>query len=644
MTVHDVTASVIAYGSLMLVHATALALITFVLSRTVLRRCRPSIHVWLWLIVLVKFVCPPIFPGDVTLSGWLANAWPAVVSAVQMESDSRMDFDAPVAAGPPASISAVAAPASQMGRWGWREVLVAAYLAGLMVAVGRWGIARRRHRHLLARIRPAPQRIVEYVASLGRRIGLLSRVCVRLTTDDSGPWVSGFWQPVLVLPMNLLRPTDGRSRDAIILHELAHIRRGDLLVRGIENLLRVVFFFWPPVWWVCRRIERYSEMACDQWALLASRIAPDVYADSLLRMARRRLNRGFDLTAAVALISNGRTLEERITMILNSQSMAPRYRWQIAAIMVAWGLFALAGGATATPQDKPDDRPVPHSGQPRPGGPPNIDMDQPVAPERARQLLEQYGEEGIDANADGVLTRREVMDFYRKKGLPMGGRPGGPGPGPGGPPDERRFAGRPGEGPADMILFFERFLRIESGNIDRERLLEQHPAADADKDGKLSDEELARALDFARDLALRRLLQIAPDADADKNGRLSDEEVATFKERTLARLSQRILYSDAKADKDGDGKLSAEEFLAFRDEQRARQRQMMLERHPEADTDRDGKLSDAEMRALEQKMREQWSRDRGPENGPRRPLPGERQDEGQRPPDDRPGEPPRPRP
>lgn len=636
MNFHWMTEPVVWYGALMVGHATVLALLTAVVSRTVLRRCRPAVHAVLWLIVLIKFACPPVFPGDMTLSGWLVSAWPTVMTGAGSEGDARMDLGGSVAASDAVRSASSVASASWLGSWGWRETALALYVLGLCAALFRWLLARRRLQSHLARTQPAPVRVVDHVASLCRRIGLLASVPVRLTAERTGPWVSGFWRPVLVLPVEMFRSVEGVTRDAMIIHELAHIRRGDLLVRALENLLRVVLYFWPPVWWVCRRIERYSEMACDQWALLASRIAPDVYADTLLSMARCRTDRESGLATAVALVSNGRTLEERITMILNTRSTAPRYRWQIAAVMMAWCLFALAGGATGTPQTPPDDKPAPRTDQPRPGGPPSGDLDQPVMPERAKQLLEQYGEEGIDANADGTLTRREVMDFFKKKGLPMPGRPGGPGQGrpgqgPGGPPGEGRFGGgRPGEGPGELLTLFEHFLRIETGNVDREHVIDIYPAADTDKDGKLSDAELAKALEFAHDAAVHRILQAAPDTD--KDGKLSDAELTTFKETTLARIGQRVLQANPKADSDGDGKLSAAEFLAYRDEQRAKQRQMMLERHPEADTDKDGKLSEAEMRAFEQKMREQAPHGRdGADDGPHRPLPGERNDQGDKP-------------
>src|SRR5712671_1548874 len=65
---------VIHYGALTLIHGTVLALITWLLSATILRRSRPAFQAALWTIVLLKFLLPPVLPGEIALSDWLAEA------------------------------------------------------------------------------------------------------------------------------------------------------------------------------------------------------------------------------------------------------------------------------------------------------------------------------------------------------------------------------------------------------------------------------------------------------------------------------------------------------------------------------------------------------------------------------------------
>lgn len=61
------------YGGLMLLHATILALVTWLLTLTVFRKTRPAFRAALWIIVLTKFLIPPILPGDIALSSWVSR-------------------------------------------------------------------------------------------------------------------------------------------------------------------------------------------------------------------------------------------------------------------------------------------------------------------------------------------------------------------------------------------------------------------------------------------------------------------------------------------------------------------------------------------------------------------------------------------
>lgn len=627
-----------------LCYGTVLAGATWLLCGTVLRRWRSSWLAALWVVVLLRFAVPPVLPGSATLAGLLRRPVESATAALTDE-DVAASSDVLVlhsgdsipgkGVGGAAGVGerAVAPAPGVKDQRVWWAVAVLMYAAGVLYSVLRW---QRRRQRLVGWLREQPVAeapLGRRVESLAQRIGLRRLPEVRVTEEPVSPFVTGLVRPVVVLPREALRHAAPAAADAMILHELAHLRRGDVLIRALENLLRTVFFFWPPLWWVCRQIERHGEMACDQLALRASGVCAADYAACLLNVVRGQSERRPVVASAVAFARDGRVLEERFKMILHEKTMLKRTTWLMAPVVAAWAVFALGGGAVRA-QEKKEGAPADDAPPQRPAARAPMDLDQPVPAERAKALLEQYGEEGIDANADGALTRREVFEFYRKKGLPLPGRPGegGPGGGPG------RFGpGRPGpDGPFQMLEAFERLLRLESGKVAAERILHAFPRADRDQNGQLSEEEMKAALDRLRQQALERLLEIQPQVDADKDGRISDEEFVAFKEATLARLAERVFATQPEADQDRDGKFSEEEFLAWREAQAARQREEMLKRHPDADTNGDGKLGDEEFRAASEKYRGEMMRGPGGPGGPgprrpgvegagdpRRPLPGE---------------------
>jgi Ca2+-binding EF-hand superfamily protein len=244
--------------------------------------------------------------------------------------------------------------------------------------------------------------------------------------------------------------------------------------------------------------------------------------------------------------------------------------------------------------------------------------DKPIPEKKQTQLLERYGDDGIDADGDGVLTRGEVTTFFkenpdlrhsRREGMRGDRRGGGKrgergafGPGHGG--DFER-GGRPGRGARGGPLhgLLQELDKLDPEKLPERNILDRRPRLDADKDGELSAEEWATFVEKRRGQLLGKLLKMAPEIDTDGNGEVSDEELQVFKAAKEAEHRARILERHPEADLDGNKELSAEEFEAFQAQQRADRLQKLFERHPELDTDGDGVLSMEEARSFDRGRR-----------------------------------------
>lgn len=90
-SIQAVIDGVIHYGALTLIHGTVLALITWLLSATLLRRSRPAVQAALWTIVLLKFLLPPVLPGEMALSGWIAEAATSVTVTQRGNTESSSE-------------------------------------------------------------------------------------------------------------------------------------------------------------------------------------------------------------------------------------------------------------------------------------------------------------------------------------------------------------------------------------------------------------------------------------------------------------------------------------------------------------------------------------------------------------------------
>src|SRR5579872_3053245 len=99
------------------------------------------------------------------------------------------------------------------------------------------------------------------------------------------PGIAGFLRPVLVLPANLLEHLSPRQLDAVLAHELCHVRRRDNLFAAIHMAVEAIFWFHPLVWWTGSRLVEERELACDE-EVLRMGCEPADYVEGILKVCR----------------------------------------------------------------------------------------------------------------------------------------------------------------------------------------------------------------------------------------------------------------------------------------------------------------------------------------------------------------------
>ena len=110
---------------------------------------------------------------------------------------------------------------------------------------------------------------------------------VMIIDDEGSPFVCGLWRPSLVLPRGLTRSLDLESLRSVLLHELAHIRRRDLLWDWIPAIARLLYFFHPAAHFIVCRARLERELACDQTAMVLTGLGAAGYASTLVEIVSR---------------------------------------------------------------------------------------------------------------------------------------------------------------------------------------------------------------------------------------------------------------------------------------------------------------------------------------------------------------------
>src|SRR5438034_1254740 len=256
---------------------------------------------------------------------------------------------APTAAAPVAArIRAALEPALPWVVLAWFGGVVA---LSLRLASG-WLVTRQLHSVGTSAV---PDACREAVARLAARLRISRAVRVLESAVVQVPAVIGWLRPVVLLPASALTGLTPLQLDALLAHELAHVRRYDYVVNLIQSVIETLLFYHPAVWWVSRSVREEREHCCDD---LAVRVCGDAhfYATALLGMERLRV-----ATPAFAMAAAGGSLMARVRrLVAPAQTEFPRSTAGVVAVSLALGGGAhLATGAVA--QGNGPAHPAPHA-------------------------------------------------------------------------------------------------------------------------------------------------------------------------------------------------------------------------------------------------------------------------------------------
>jgi beta-lactamase regulating signal transducer with metallopeptidase domain len=227
----------------------------------------------------------------------------------------------------------------------WALVLVGAWgviaLALLTrVATGLWRVAELRRSCIAVDLKTVDPTVSSLIEEFGPR-----KVELCTSSRLQVPTAIGFFRPAVVLPEWALKEFSADELKAVVLHELAHLRRRDDWTNLLQKVLRAVFFFHPAVWWVENRMTLEREMACDEQVLERMGNARE-YAQCLVSMAEKSFMRR-TLALAQAAVSRVRHTSLRVAQILSvgqgASTTQSRRGW-----MPATGLVAVVAAGMAS--------------------------------------------------------------------------------------------------------------------------------------------------------------------------------------------------------------------------------------------------------------------------------------------------------
>lgn len=212
----------------------------------------------------------------------------------------------------------------------------------LVRLIGGWWMLRRLDHQQSS---PLPDSWLQRAESIRVALGIRREITIRLIENMGVPCTARVWRPIVWLPVSILTQMTPDQIEALLAHELAHIRRFDWIWNGMQCVVEAVLFYHPAIWWLNRRIRQERENACDDLAVAVCGDAI-VLAEALASLERTRLSRH-----TFALSVDGGSLMQRITRLISPDTPV-RIRWGVPigllALLLSGVLLAAQVTSTAT--------------------------------------------------------------------------------------------------------------------------------------------------------------------------------------------------------------------------------------------------------------------------------------------------------
>jgi hypothetical protein len=149
------------------------------------------------------------------------------------------------------------------------------------------------------------------------QMGAKGKVGLKVSANTASPAVCGLFRPVILVPENLA-PTLGSSHlRPVLMHELAHIKRGDLWINLVQTILQIIYFYNPLLWLANAVIRRIREQAVDEAVLVAMGANAPQYPQTLVDVAKLAFNRPVLSLRLIGVVESKSALKGRIERMLN---------------------------------------------------------------------------------------------------------------------------------------------------------------------------------------------------------------------------------------------------------------------------------------------------------------------------------------
>ena len=333
----------------MLIQSGFLVVILLLADLLLRKKVRAVFRYWIWMLVLVKLLLPTSLSSPVSVGRWFGDELAYVDVTPAPAAEPKVDIaPTPVAEAPPVidirrvetttrtpavaaveptarplepaaaePISPLSSPASPATPLSWQGAAFLSWLAVLM-AMALLLLQRALFvRRLVAQAGKANRPMTEVLGHCCQRMAVKRRIDLRISASATSPAVCGLSNPVILVPKNLAPGLSSGELRVVLLHELAHIKRGDLWVNLAQTILQIFYFYNPLLWLAGAMIRRVREQAVNEMVLVAMGEKARQYPQTLVNVAKMAFKRPALSLRLIGVVESKSALTCRIKHILS---------------------------------------------------------------------------------------------------------------------------------------------------------------------------------------------------------------------------------------------------------------------------------------------------------------------------------------
>lgn len=321
----------------MLIQSCLLIVVLLLADLLLRKRVRAVIRYWLWMLVLIKLILPTTLSSPLSLGYWFGDELARVKASntntfapptnlpeiTVTETSAATDIPpavttvTPPQVTVPTAVKAETLPAESPVTLTRQGTVFLVWIA----VVSTMGLLLLQRvifvRGLVAQAKNPTEIMKDTFRFCCRQMGLKSKVSLKVSANTASPAVCGLFRPVILVPENLA-PTLGVGHLRIVLmHELAHIKRGDLLINLAQTVLQIIYFYNPLLWLANSVIRRIREQAVDEAVQVAMGTKAGQYPQTLIDVAKIAFNRPVLSLRLIGVVESKSALKGRIKRMLD---------------------------------------------------------------------------------------------------------------------------------------------------------------------------------------------------------------------------------------------------------------------------------------------------------------------------------------